>query len=139
LSGKTYNWQYNANWTPVTFPPLPPPPKTFNWDFNWNFNKGSGSKSFEVNKETTTKPPKSTTVLPKSGGFSGQVGHKKIDVKWSFDSGSTTTPSTKTSTSKTPIKDDENEQVKDDLSKNETIHHEDDGVAKDNDIDPTFE
>jgi hypothetical protein len=91
-----------------------------------------------VNKETTAKPSKSTTVLPKSGSYSGQVGHKKIDVKWSFDSGSATTPSSKTSSSEKPIRDDENGQVKeDDSSKNETIHHEDDGEAKDNDIDPT--
>lgn len=126
---------------PITLPPLPPPPK-FNWDFNWSYNKDGGSQSFVVNKESakpaTTKSSKSTTVLPKSGSVSGQVWHKTIDVKWSLDGGSTTTPSTQTSSSKKPIKDDENEQVKeDDSSKTETIRHEDDGEAEDNDIDPT--
>lgn len=104
----------------------------FNWDINWNFNKDSGSKSVVVNKETTAKPSKSTTALPKSGSYSKNVGHKQIDVKWSFDSGSATTSNTQTSSSEKPIKDDENEQVKEDeSSKNETIHHEDDGKAKD--------
>ena len=136
LTGKTYNWEYQANWTPIMLPP-PPPLKAINWDVKWNFNSDSGSKSVVVNKETTAKPSKSTTAFPKSGSYSGQSGHKKIDVKWSFDSGSASTSSTKTSSSEKPIKDDENEQVKrDESSKSETIQHEDDGKARDSDIDP---
>jgi hypothetical protein len=146
FTGKTYNLDYTSQWNlpSVTFPPLPPP-KTFNWDFNWNFNHG-GSKNVVANVDTTTtttdKPTTtSTTVSSKTNSHSGQFGHKNVDVKWSFNfnhGGSATTSTTQTSSTEKPIKDDENERVKEDVStKNETILDDDDGKAQDNDINPT--
>lgn len=141
FTGKTYNLDYEANWSHVTFPPLPPP-KAFNWDFNWNFNHGDGSKNVAVNKETTEEPStttsKSTTVSSNTGSYSGQHGHKNIDVKWSFDFNHGASATTSASSTEKPIKD-ENEQVKEEvLSENETILDDDDGgKAQDNDINPT--
>lgn len=138
---------YKANWSHFTLPPLPPPPKAFNWDFNWNFNHGSASKSIEANKETTEEPStttsktttsKSTTVSSNTGSYSGQHGHKNIDVKWSFDFNHGASATTSSTSTENPIKD-ENEQVKEEvLSENETILDDDDGgKAHDNDINPT--
>jgi hypothetical protein len=145
FSGRTYNfehlsrWNFNHDMTATTSKPQPPPRRhhghLFNWDVNWNFNHGSKT----VNKEDT-KPTEATTVASSSTSksYNGQIGHKKIDVNWSFDynHGSATTLAAKTSSA-------DGETVADD----ESVDHAenvDETVAEDvvedeaeDDIDPT--
>lgn len=139
FSGRTYNLDYlsrfnfNSDAPATTSKPAPHPhhfKHMLNWDINWNFNHGSKT----ANKADDSKPTEATTVATErpveastkasssSSSYNGQIGHKKIDVKWSLDFNHGGSASTSSSSTEKPRTVDESDAKPTD---------------EDNDIDPT--
>lgn len=121
LSGQTYNldlastWRFNSRLGNHLLQVHPS-----KWISN-RHSKPGGSSTANNNETTTTEQP--TSVSPSNGSYSRQIGHKKINVKWSFDfnhDGSATTSTIKANSTEKPIKADQVES-KDDASEENNI------------------